>query len=173
MVLKSLLHRKLIFSSDFSTYKVHEIYKEKPSYCVTFHIISNEANCSCHMFEFSGILCRHVLNVLLKKIILSLPSEYMLRRWNVDAKKGKVTGLTADQFEEGSNKSSSALLFNSIMVHSLGVSERGSRSDNHHAVTVKGFQKIIEDLDLLDLEDTNEELGIQHLKLFQSSVTVK
>lgn len=70
----------------------------------------------------------------------------MLRRWNVDAIKGKVTGLTADQFEEGSNKSSSTLLFNSIMVHSLGVSERG-------------FQKIIEDLDLLDLEDTNEELG--------------
>jgi hypothetical protein len=157
---QKFIAEKVEFSGDLSTYKVHEIYREKPSYHVTFHIISNEANCSCHMFEFLGILCRHVLNVLLKKKILSLPSNYMLRRWTIDAKKEIFTGLAADhQLQEGSNKSSSTLLFNSIMVHSLGVSERGSRSVKHHDVAIQGFQKIIEELDLLDLQDLTKELG--------------
>ncbi|CAK8530973.1 unnamed protein product [Lathyrus sativus] len=45
------------------------------------------------------------------------------------------------------------------MICSLGVSERGSRSQKHHDVTIQGFQKIIEELDLLDLKDSNEDLG--------------
>jgi hypothetical protein len=57
---QKFIAEKFEFSSDVSKYKVHEIYKEKPNYYVTFHIISNEANCSCHMFEFLGILCPHV-----------------------------------------------------------------------------------------------------------------
>ncbi|XP_058787209.1 protein FAR1-RELATED SEQUENCE 5-like isoform X2 [Vicia villosa] len=156
---QKFIAEKVEFSSDLSTYKVHEIYKEKPNYYVTFHIISNEANCSCHMFEFLGILCRHALNVLLKKNIFSLPSKYMLRRWTIDAKKEQVIEPTINQFQDGSYESSSTLLFNSIMIHSLGVSERGSRSQKHHDVTIQGFQKIIEELDLLDLKDSNEDLG--------------
>jgi hypothetical protein len=42
------------------------------------------------------------------------------------------------------------------MVHSLGVSERGSRSPKHHDVAIQGFQMIIDELDILDLEDSKE-----------------
>ncbi|XP_024627936.2 protein FAR1-RELATED SEQUENCE 5-like [Medicago truncatula] len=65
---------KVKFFDEVSTYKIHEIYKEKPNYHVTFQIISKEAKCSCRMFEFVGILCRHVLNVFIKENVYSLPS---------------------------------------------------------------------------------------------------
>jgi hypothetical protein len=49
---QKFIAEKVEFSSDLSTYKVHEIYKEKPSYHVTFHIISNEAIVVVNCFNF-------------------------------------------------------------------------------------------------------------------------
>ncbi|XP_050914753.1 protein FAR1-RELATED SEQUENCE 5 [Lathyrus oleraceus] len=83
---------KVKFSIEVSTYKVREIYKEKPIYYVNFHVTSKEANCSCHMFECSGILCRHVLCVFIKKNVYCLPSQYVLHRWSINAKKEKYYG---------------------------------------------------------------------------------
>ncbi|XP_052181937.1 protein FAR1-RELATED SEQUENCE 9-like [Diospyros lotus] len=40
--------------------------------------------CSCHMFEFRGIICRHMVTVLIRDGIRSLPDKYILRRWRRD-----------------------------------------------------------------------------------------
>ncbi|KAK7287242.1 hypothetical protein RIF29_00404 [Crotalaria pallida] len=45
----------------------------------------------------------------------------------------------------------------SVMVQSLDVSERASRSEKHHDVAVEGLQKLIEELDRLEVEESNEE----------------
>ncbi|KAJ1384267.1 Zinc finger, PMZ-type [Sesbania bispinosa] len=149
---------KVVVSNEVSTYKVHEIQKEKPNYYVTFHVISKEANCSCHKFEFLGILCRHVLVVFLKKKVYSLPSQYILHRWTINAKE-KIIGLAMEDFQEGNNKASSTVLFNNVMVQSLELSERASRSKKHHDVAIQGLEKLIGELDLLEVEESNEEVG--------------
>jgi hypothetical protein len=120
---------KVKFSIEVSTYKVREIYKEKPIYYVNFHVTSKEANCSCHVFEYSSILCRHVLCVFIKKKVYCLPSQYVLHRWSINAKKENVKEVTIEGFQEGSCNASHTSLFNSIMVHSLELSERGSQSE--------------------------------------------
>lgn len=38
-------------------------------------------SCSCHQFEFSGILCRHVLRVLSTNNCFHIPDEYLPSRW--------------------------------------------------------------------------------------------
>ncbi|KAL3843638.1 hypothetical protein ACJIZ3_001041 [Penstemon smallii] len=38
-------------------------------------------NCSCHQFEFSGILCRHALRVLSTGNCFQIPERYLLVRW--------------------------------------------------------------------------------------------
>eukprot|EP00268_Persea_americana_P027756 TRINITY_DN27041_c0_g2_i1.p1 TRINITY_DN27041_c0_g2~~TRINITY_DN27041_c0_g2_i1.p1 ORF type:complete len:430 (-),score=77.60 TRINITY_DN27041_c0_g2_i1:372-1661(-) len=38
-------------------------------------------SCSCHHFEFSGILCRHVLRVLSTNNCFHIPDQYLLLRW--------------------------------------------------------------------------------------------
>ncbi|KAG5051572.1 hypothetical protein JHK87_003770 [Glycine soja] len=70
--------KKIIFVVEVITYKVYEIYNEKTTYNVTYHVNSKEATCNCHLFEFLDILCRHVLAVLIKNAH-SLPSQYILR----------------------------------------------------------------------------------------------
>lgn len=38
-------------------------------------------SCSCHNFEFSGILCRHVLRVLSTNNCFHIPDQYLHMRW--------------------------------------------------------------------------------------------
>ncbi|XP_019429336.1 PREDICTED: protein FAR1-RELATED SEQUENCE 5-like [Lupinus angustifolius] len=150
---------KVEFSNDLSTYKVHGIYQEGPNYYVSFHVISKGAYCSCHKFEFLGILCTHILVVFIRKRIYSLPSQYILHRWTLNAKKENVQGLKSVEFQEGRNKASSTLLFNNVMVHSLELSERASRSEKHHDIAIQGMQKLIADLDQLEVEESKEDFG--------------
>ncbi|XP_058183427.1 protein FAR1-RELATED SEQUENCE 9-like isoform X1 [Rhododendron vialii] len=61
--------------------RTHEISVDKSSNCVS---------CSCKMFEFDGIPCRHLLAYLFRMQIRELPSEYILHRWTKTAKTGRV-----------------------------------------------------------------------------------
>ncbi|CAL0310828.1 unnamed protein product [Lupinus luteus] len=45
------------------------------------------------------------------------------------------------------------------MVHYLELSERASRSEKHHDIAIQGMQKLIADLDRLELEESKEDFG--------------
>ncbi|OMO94149.1 Zinc finger, PMZ-type [Corchorus olitorius] len=103
-----------IANEQIYKYRVHEFGKEKPEYVVTFVSSSTSTTCSCQMFDFVGILCRHQLTVLIKKKVHSLPRRYILSRWTRDAKKGAIDSHQDEQLEKNAPKSS-MMLFNSIM----------------------------------------------------------
>jgi hypothetical protein len=59
-------------------YKVLPHGKERPIYEVSLENTEKKAICRCHMFEFIGILCRHILTVFVKKSLVDfLPVD----RW--------------------------------------------------------------------------------------------
>ncbi|XP_052169880.1 protein FAR1-RELATED SEQUENCE 4-like isoform X2 [Diospyros lotus] len=43
--------------------------------------------CSCHLFEFQGILCKHALSVLIRNDVKLIPDSYILRRWRKDVRR--------------------------------------------------------------------------------------
>ncbi|WVZ09007.1 hypothetical protein V8G54_022353 [Vigna mungo] len=49
---------------------------------VQFDPITKDITCSCLLFEFRGIICRHSLLVLGQEDVCSVPSKYVLRRWS-------------------------------------------------------------------------------------------
>ncbi|XP_014506873.1 protein FAR1-RELATED SEQUENCE 5-like [Vigna radiata var. radiata] len=51
-------------------------------YTVEFDPITNNTTCSCLLFEFRGIICRHSLLVFGQEDICNVPSKYVLQRWN-------------------------------------------------------------------------------------------
>ncbi|KAI5414870.1 hypothetical protein KIW84_040357 [Lathyrus oleraceus] len=63
-------------------------------------------------------------------------------RWSINAKKEKVKEVTIEGFQEGSSNASDTSLFNSIMVHSLELSERGSQSEKHHDIAIQNMPKV-------------------------------
>ncbi|XP_071687053.1 protein FAR-RED IMPAIRED RESPONSE 1-like [Rutidosis leptorrhynchoides] len=46
-----------------------------------------DIKCICRLFEFRGMLCRHVLTVLTNENIYLVPKKYILQRWRKDVKR--------------------------------------------------------------------------------------
>ncbi|GAV87012.1 FAR1 domain-containing protein/SWIM domain-containing protein/MULE domain-containing protein [Cephalotus follicularis] len=69
-----------------STFRVAKFEDDHKAYIVTLNYPELRASCSCQMFEYSGILCRHVLTVFTVTNVLTLPSHYILKRWTINAK---------------------------------------------------------------------------------------
>ncbi|VFQ65226.1 unnamed protein product [Cuscuta campestris] len=55
---------------------------------VAFNALNLNISCSCKMFEFEGILCRHALKVFQIMNVREVPSRYVLHRWTKKAKHG-------------------------------------------------------------------------------------
>ncbi|XP_050372711.1 protein FAR1-RELATED SEQUENCE 7 [Argentina anserina] len=55
---------------------------------VTISASNHNVRCSCQMFEFEGVLCRHVLRVFQIMEIKEVPSHYILCRWRKNAEYG-------------------------------------------------------------------------------------
>ncbi|KAL4611190.1 hypothetical protein ACB092_08G105700 [Castanea dentata] len=71
-----------------STFRVAKFEDDQKAYIVTLNYPDMRANCSCQMFEYSGILCRHVLTVFTVTNVLTLPPHYILKRWTRNSKIG-------------------------------------------------------------------------------------
>lgn len=71
-----------------STFRVAKFEDDQKAYVVTLNHPELRADCSCQMFEYSGILCRHVLTVFTVTNVLTLPPHYILKRWTRNAKSG-------------------------------------------------------------------------------------
>ncbi|XP_052193568.1 protein FAR1-RELATED SEQUENCE 5 isoform X1 [Diospyros lotus] len=71
---------------DVTTYQVSKFGEDHKAYYVKFNALEMRATCSCQMFEFSGLLCRHVLAVFRVTNVLTLPTHYILKRWTRNAK---------------------------------------------------------------------------------------
>ncbi|KAK3175722.1 hypothetical protein Dsin_029445 [Dipteronia sinensis] len=61
---------------------------ENEKHAVTFSAVS--VSCSCQMFEFEGMLCRHILKVFNLLDIKEIPPQYLLHRWTRNAVYGIV-----------------------------------------------------------------------------------
>ena len=51
-----------------------------------------QSKSSCKKFEFSGLLCAHVLKILRVLDLHDLPTQYYLKRWTKDATAGIILG---------------------------------------------------------------------------------
>ncbi|XP_014511692.1 protein FAR1-RELATED SEQUENCE 4-like [Vigna radiata var. radiata] len=56
-------------------------------YHVEFDPLSKDISCSCLLFEFRGIICRHSLLVLGQEDVHNVPYKYVLRRWSKSIRK--------------------------------------------------------------------------------------
>ncbi|XP_026383806.1 protein FAR1-RELATED SEQUENCE 5-like [Papaver somniferum] len=66
-------------------YKVSSYIGEREPRTVRITSSNLTFQCSCRKFEFSGILCAHILKVLRHLKLSDLPSHYYLKRWTKEA----------------------------------------------------------------------------------------
>ncbi|XP_022891883.1 protein FAR1-RELATED SEQUENCE 5-like [Olea europaea var. sylvestris] len=63
---------------------IHDEHSRKKAFFFTFQRDKCEISCSCQNFEFRGIICKHMIAVLVRNDVKSIPERYILRRWRRD-----------------------------------------------------------------------------------------
>uniref|UniRef100_A0A803KRF4 Protein FAR1-RELATED SEQUENCE n=1 Tax=Chenopodium quinoa TaxID=63459 RepID=A0A803KRF4_CHEQI len=124
-------------NGDTSTYRVAKFEDDHKAYTVTLNISDMRASCSCLMFEYSGILCRHILTVYTVTNVLTLPPHYILRRWTRNAK--SVVALD----EPGANyaQESTPSRYNSLCREAVKYAEEGATASDTYTAALTGLKE--------------------------------
>lgn len=69
---------EVVFIEEKSIQVQHKVWFDKEKL---------DVNCDCRMFEFKGILCKHILSVLMKNQVKKVSEKYILTRWRKDLKR--------------------------------------------------------------------------------------
>lgn len=125
------------------TYHVAKYGEDHKTFRVRFNVLDMKATCSCQMFEFSGLLCRHVLAVFRVTNILTLPSHYILRRWTRNAKSSVLLddqqGSTATTYLE-----SHTVRYYTLRQEAFKFVDEGASSSETYDVAMAALQEAAE-----------------------------
>ncbi|KAH7522412.1 hypothetical protein FEM48_Zijuj07G0135700 [Ziziphus jujuba var. spinosa] len=89
----SYLGFKIYEEGPVSRYLVRKGGNDNEKCMVTIGVSNLSVACSCQMFEFEGLLCRHILRVFQILDIKEVPSRYILHRWTKNAEYGTIHDL--------------------------------------------------------------------------------
>ncbi|KAJ9563122.1 hypothetical protein OSB04_008282 [Centaurea solstitialis] len=64
----------------------HGDFKKRVVYTVSYDKVQCDIRCSCHLFEFRGIFCRHMVKILIEKDVKEIKSRFIFSRWRKDVK---------------------------------------------------------------------------------------
>ncbi|KAG8391060.1 hypothetical protein BUALT_Bualt01G0148600 [Buddleja alternifolia] len=105
-----------------SKFRVAKYEFDHKAYIVTLDVSEMNASCSCQMFEYSGVLCKHILTVFTVTNVLTVPSHYIIKRWTRNAR----AGLSDEHETDIQCVESLTLRFNNLCREALRFSEEGS-----------------------------------------------
>lgn len=123
-----------------TVYRVAKYGESHKAYFVRFNFSEIKATCSCQMFEFSGIVCRHILTVFRVTNILTLPSHYILKRWSRNAKSGVILDdHTTDLLNGG--QESLTIRYNNLRREALKYADKGVSSPKVYDVAMSALRE--------------------------------
>uniref|UniRef100_A0A2P2JVA5 Protein FAR1-RELATED SEQUENCE n=1 Tax=Rhizophora mucronata TaxID=61149 RepID=A0A2P2JVA5_RHIMU len=131
---------KLDDSGTITTYRVAKFGEDHKAHVVSFNSFEMKASCSCQMFEYSGIICRHILAVFRAKNVLTLPSQYVLQRWTRNAKSGAVSDERGCELQNNSQESVT-VRNNSLRQEAIKYVDEGARSIYIYNVAMDALQE--------------------------------
>ena len=133
---------KIDDSGTVTTYRVAKFGEDHKAHTVSFSSCEMKASCSCQMFENSGIICRHILAVFRAKNVLTLPSQYVLKRWTRNAKNGAVLEERDSKLPNNSRESLT-VQYNSLRQEAIKYVEEGAKSIHIYNVAMDALQEAL------------------------------
>ncbi|XP_068321254.1 protein FAR1-RELATED SEQUENCE 9-like [Pyrus communis] len=134
---------KINDSGTVATYRVAKFGEDHKAHAVSFNSVEMKASCSCQMFEYSGIICRHILAVFRAENVLTLPPQYVLKRWTRNAKSG-AGGAMLDERASESPRNSRELItvgYNNLRQEAIKYVEEGAKSIHIYNVAMNALQE--------------------------------
>lgn len=122
-------------------YEVARFDEEHKVYFVDFNITEHIANCSCKMFEFEGILCRHVLAVFKSKNVFLLPQHFILNRWTKNVKDEAMLDILPSVDMQGNSQKGKNLQYSILYQEAIKCAEEGLVSDHIFKVALNALRE--------------------------------
>lgn len=162
---------KVSEEGEISTYKVAKLDEEHKAYTVMFSDSEIRATCSCQMFEYSGILCRHILTVFRVTSVLTLPSHFILKRWTKNVRNERVSEIsnrfvTAEvdarsQSNSQDTRQSLTWRYNSLCHEAIKFAEDGATSISIYNVAMHALQEAVKKV--AKAKETGEDGGLPNV----------
>ncbi|KAJ1276117.1 hypothetical protein BS78_05G189600 [Paspalum vaginatum] len=132
--------------------QIHNVHRLR-KYLVTTELTEGqeEFNCICAKFSEDGILCSHILKVMVEKELNSIPEKYIIDRWRKKEKK-----LNPQPVANLRISNSSLLRFNAISRETAVVNSKGARTEETMQYVLSEIRRI--DLCLNEML-ANDEIG--------------
>ncbi|XP_075517492.1 protein FAR1-RELATED SEQUENCE 9-like [Primulina tabacum] len=129
-------------STTVTSYRVAKFGEELKAHTVRFNAFEMKATCTCRMFEFSGIICRHVLSVFRTKNVLTLPSGYILKRWTKNAKiDGDLSASDSATMLPNYDRESVTARRNNLYQEAMKYVEEGAKSIHSFNMAMSALQE--------------------------------
>jgi hypothetical protein len=103
-----------------------------------------EFTCICGKFSKDGILCSHILKIIIEKEINKIPDKYIIDRW-----RKRNTQTNGQREEEETTASNPVLRHNILSRKSAILNSKGSQTDIAMDYLMSEFDKIEKGLDLI------------------------
>ncbi|KAF5452610.1 hypothetical protein F2P56_027586 [Juglans regia] len=143
--------RRLSLTSEAKTYGVTVHGKETPLYHVILEGSGEHATCTCHMWEFMGILCRHILCVFGKKAKLNrLPEHYVLDRWTINAKSRPIPHIPCCDVQVSVEVDEPTMRRSKSMIQLYDIVELASQSVEKHNHFTLALEKVHKEMLAMD-----------------------
>ncbi|XP_039115339.1 protein FAR1-RELATED SEQUENCE 6-like [Dioscorea cayenensis subsp. rotundata] len=137
---------------------------------VVYNVYTNEEEfdikCSCQLFEFKGIICRHICKVLIEKNVKDIPSRYILPRWRKDIK--RMHTYVQNCYDDPQT-SEEKLRYNKLCSHFTKAAELGAQSNDKYNLLMnyvdEAIEKLMDNTTYLYLQFSNvavADLGDMH-----------
>jgi hypothetical protein len=119
--------------------QINDAYTKKGCFIVYYNESSCEVNCNCCLFESKGILCKHVISVLTRVGVTSLPEKYFLNRWRKHLKR-KYKRINSS-YDSGSRNPSAERYFD--LCKDLRVLAKIISNSVDHYLTLKNYAHML------------------------------
>ncbi|XP_065865854.1 protein FAR1-RELATED SEQUENCE 3 isoform X2 [Euphorbia lathyris] len=129
---------KIEGDGSISTFRVAKFEDDNRAYIVTLNYPEMRANCSCQMFEYSGILCRHILTVFTVTNVLQLPEHYILNRWTRNAKNGAAVDERGGELH---GQESLTIRYNNLCREAIKYAEEGATALDTYNVAMGALRE--------------------------------
>eukprot|EP00257_Ricinus_communis_P019898 XP_015579009.1 protein FAR1-RELATED SEQUENCE 5-like [Ricinus communis] len=139
-IFESLLFAVKLFSNDEGTsrYEVARFDEEQQIYFVDLNTSKQAAKCSCKMFEFDGILCRHAIAIFKAANIFVLPQHYILKRWTRNAKDEAILDVQSSFEIQGNSRRGK---YSHLYQEAIKCVEEGMASDHSLKVALSALRE--------------------------------
>lgn len=132
--------------------------------CTREHLVKFDSSdcsisCNCKKFESIGVLCCHVLKVLVFKNIEELPAQYILKRWGKNAKMG-FSIENQEPVVDGDPKSSTPKRYSSLCRILYKIATRASENVEAIAFMENQLDQLLEQVEQIQNQVYSE--SVQH-----------